>query len=154
MNMNNMYINNMNNICMNNMNNMNMNNMSNMNNMNMYNMDMNNMNNIYMNNMNNMNNMNMNNIHSNQFQLNSQENNIPKRNIFLLFTLSKFDNRQIFADVSSNMKFSDVINELKGNYNWLVTDHKTKFSCNGRTINLNQTVKENVLKHNDNITIS
>ena len=149
---------NMNNTNMNQINKRNMRNMNNLGNNNMNNINyINNENCFYnMNCANNMVNTNMNNINiinNNQFQQNNQEKHKTKRDVFLLFTVIRKDRRQIFNDVSSDMRFSDVIEEFKRKYDWFIINEKTEFSCNGRKINPNRTVQENNLKSNDEIEV-
>ena len=177
---NNINCNNMNNSNMNNCilynNNMKNSNMSN--NMNNFNMNIFNMNNNMINS--NMNNANMNNNNiSNQSnknnncltnninymsnnesfnKMNNNNNQNPPNKqmndnlIFVTFTFVKY-NKQIFLDISEDMLFKDVIDQLEEKYSWLKSIKNKYYYFDNKKIDFNQTVKNLKIKNNSDIII-
>jgi len=146
-----------------NMNNFNMN-IFNMNN-NMINSNMNsaNMNNNNISNQSNNNNCLTNNINymSNNESFNKMNNNnnqnppnkqINNNLIFVTFTFVKY-NKQIFLDISENMLFKDVIDQLEEKYSWLKSIKNKYYYFENKKIDFNQTVKNLKIKNNSDIII-
>ena len=175
MNMNNNNINNMNNNNINNMNrnfinnnNMMPNNFNNQNNMNnnMNNNNINNMNrnfinnnNMMPNNFNNQNNMN-NNINipnNNNNQMNNNNNcydrMLEDKNDIITIYFELSNNKQIYLDVKRTSYFRDVIRVLRQKYSWLNDLQIRDYKYNGKSVDYNKTLEQNLIKDSSLIRI-
>ena len=78
---------------------------------------------------------------------NNLYNNISKNEndyITIYFELS--NNKQLYMDVKSSSYFRDVIKELRGNFPWLNDLQIIDYKYNGKSVDYNKTLEQNLIQ--------
>ena len=101
------------------------------------------------------NNINLSN-NNNQMNNNNNYNNISEienGNDYITIYFELSNNKQIYMDVKSISYFKDVIRDLRAKYSWLNEIQIKDYKYNGKSIDSNKTLEQNLIKDSSVIKI-
>ena len=108
------------------------------------------------NNQNNMNNnINISNNNNNQMNNNnnSYDNMLGDKDDYITIYFELSNNKQIYLDVKRTSYFRDVIRELRQKYSWLNDVQIRDYKYNGKSVDHNKTLEQNLIKDSSLINI-